>query len=366
MKNKEKKQHSLPFKIFRGIGIVLLAVVIAFAGLIGFLSVTEYKPADIISTLETGGTAEKQLKPGDSLSVMSWNIGYGALGDNADFFMDGGKSVKTADAERLNSNMQGIVNEITKENPDIFFIQEIDRDSSRSDKLNEYGLLQSVFNNYNSVFANNFKVAFLPYPIPPIGKVDSGVATFSSYPLADSERRQLPIPFSWPVRMANLKRCLLVSRVSIEGTDKQLVLVNLHLEAYDDGEGKIAQTKMLADFLLSEAKKGNYVIAGGDFNQIFSSADVNAFPAQEGKWAAGEIDVTQFGGEWQFLMDSSVPSCRSLDRPYENADKNTFQYYLIDGFIVSGNITVESCENRDLGFVVSDHNPVVINITLEK
>ena len=362
-KNKAKK---ICKRIFKAIGIFLLVIVIAFAGLIGFLSVTEYKPADITATLEIGGKADKTLKAGDSMTVMSWNIGYGALGDNADFFMDGGTSVKTADEKRINENMQGVVNEITSVNPDIFFIQEADKDSSRSDHIDEYALLQNVFNNYNSTFANNFKVSFLPYPIPPIGKVDSGVATFSSYPIIDAERRQLPIPFSWPVSMINLKRCLLVSRVALEGTDKQLILVNLHLEAYDDGEGKIAQTKMLAEFLNSEAKKGNYIIAGGDFNQIFSSADVNAYPAQEGKWAAGQIDVKEIDGNWQFLMDSSVPSCRSLDQPYENADKDTFQYYLIDGFIVSDNITVESCENQDLGFKVSDHKPVVLKITLDE
>ncbi len=366
MKNKEKKQRSVPFKIFKGIGIVLLVIVVLFAGLIGFLSITEYKPAQITAELEIGGTADKTLKVGDSLTVMSWNIGYGALGDNADFFMDGGSSVKTADEERVRSNMEGVVKELANVNPDIIYFQEVDRDSSRSEHINEYEILQSSINGFNSVFANNFKVAYLPYPIPPMGKVDSGVATFSSYPITDAERRQLPIPFSWPVSMVNLKRCLLVSRVDIEGSDKQLVLVNLHLEAYDDGEGKIAQTKMLADFLSSEAKSGNYVIAGGDFNQIFSSADKTKYPAQEGKWAAGEIDVTQFDGKWQFLMDSSVPSCRSLDQPYENADKDTFQYYLIDGFIVSDNIKVESCKNQNLGFVVSDHNPVVLKITLEK
>ena len=49
---------------------------------------------------------------------------------------------------------------------------------------------------------------------------------------------QLPCPFSWPTRIANLKRCLLVERIPIADSDKELVLVNLHLEAYDDGEGK--------------------------------------------------------------------------------------------------------------------------------
>lgn len=45
--------------------------------------------------------------------------------------------------------------------------------------------------------------------------------------------------------------------------------MNLHLEAYDDGEGKEAQTAMLLQILQEEYVKGNYVIAGGDFNQSF-------------------------------------------------------------------------------------------------
>lgn len=363
MKENTNKRHSVLFKVLRGVGIVLLAVVVLFAGLIGFLSVTEYKPADV-ETLTVAGEAARQVRVGDSLTLMSWNIGYGALGDNADFFMDGGSSVKTADKARVNANMQGVMDEISSVNPDVFFLQEVDRKSSRSNRVNEYAQLQGVYSQYQTAFAGNFKVAFLPYPVPPIGKVDSGIATFSAFPIASAERRQLPIPFSWPVRMANLKRCLLVSRVNVADSDKQLVFVNLHLEAYDDGEGKVAQTKMLAEFLATEAQKGNYVIAGGDFNQIFSSADKSAYPAEEGKWAAGEIDVTQFGGTWQFLMDAATPSCRSLDQPYENADKATFQYYLIDGFIVSANVQVDSCQNRDLGFKVSDHNPVVLKITL--
>ncbi len=360
-----KKTRSVPFKIFRAILSIILVIIILFVGLIGFLTITEYKPDDT-ETIKVEGSAGNTLSLDDDFTIMSWNIGYGALGDNADFFMDGGESVKTADLERVKSNMQGIINIINEVDPDIFFLQEVDLDSTRSNKYGEYSLLKDNFTDYSTSFANNFKVAFLPYPVPPIGKVDSGIATFSSYNLNSSERIQLPISFSWPVRMANLKRCLLVSRVSIEGTDKELVLVNLHLEAYDSGEGKIAQTKMLANFLNEEANKGNYVIAGGDFNQIFSSADTNAYPAQEGKWAAGEIDVSEIAGDWQFLMDERNPSCRSLDQPYEGADKETFQYYLIDGFIVSGNITVESCETQDRGFVYTDHNPVVLQLNFNK
>ena len=74
--------------------------------------------------------------------------------------------------------------------------------------------------------------------------------------------------------------------------------------------------------------------------------------------------MTVFDSGWQFLMDASVPSCRSLDQPYAGADREGFQYYLIDGFIVSGNVTVQSLENLDLDFACSDHNPVLMQVAL--
>ncbi len=362
-KTETEERKRMPF-LLRFLIKLLVLVILLLAAMIAFLSVTEYKPEDL-ETLAIEGKHSKTLSVGDTITVMSWNIGYGALGDNADFFMDGGKMVQTADTGRVNRNMEAIASQIEDVNPQILFVQEIDRSSSRSQHINELSFLRKELTGRVSSFANNFKVAFLPYPIPPMGKVDSGIATFSVYKANDAERVQLPIPFAWPIRMANLKRCLLVTRLPMGGSDKELVLVNLHLEAYDDGEGKIAQTKSLADFLQAEAAKGNFVVAGGDFNQIFSSENAALYPAQEGKWAAGELDVKQFASGFQFEMDETVPSCRSLDQPYEGADKKGFQYYLIDGFIVSGNMTVESCENLDLGFVNSDHNPVVLKVTLE-
>ena len=350
-------------QVLKWLGIFLLILLCALAALILFLSVTEYRPADR-ETLDIAGEASAPLHEGDSITVLTWNMGYGALGDNADFFMDGGAMVATADEARVQANLEGMIDQIKAVSPDLLLLQEVDVNSARSHHINETALLRSALPGYQSTFANNFKVAFLPYPVPPIGKVNSGIMAFSRYPITSAERIQLPIPFSWPMRMANLKRCLNICRIPLEGSDRELVLIDLHLEAYDDGEGKAAQTEMLRQILASEAASGNYVIAGGDFNQIFSSADTAAYPAQEGKWAAGEIDVTVFDSGWQFLMDASVPSCRSLDQPYAGADREGFQYYLIDGFIVSGNVTVQSLENLDLDFACSDHNPVLMQVAL--
>ena len=84
-------------RILKGIGILILAVLIFFAGLIAFLSVTEYKPAEreAITPADPYGVT-KTLQEGATITVVTWNTGYGALGDNADFFMDGGSMVKSA------------------------------------------------------------------------------------------------------------------------------------------------------------------------------------------------------------------------------------------------------------------------------
>lgn len=358
------RKYGVVSGFFRVIGCLVLAVAILFAGMIGFLSITEYKPQNR-ETIEVAGNQAKELQLGEQISVLTFNIGYGALGDNADFFMDGGKSVMTADKERVNKNLDGILGAVEKTEPDIVFFQEIDKSSTRSHKINEYEKFKSELSWYSFSFANNFKVAFLPYPVPPIGKVDSGLATASVFGVKSAERVQLPIPFSWPVRMANLKRCVLISRIPVKDSEKQLVLLNLHLEAYDSGEGKIAQTKMLAELLKAETDKGNYVIAGGDFNQIFSTADKSAYPTYEGMWTPGEIDAAAFGEGFEFLMDERTPSCRSLDKAYKGADKKSFQYYLIDGFIVSDNIKVDLIETQNLNFENSDHNPVLLKATLK-
>ena len=369
LENKGLKNNAPVRKILRLMLSLALFLLMLFAGVLEYLTLTEYRPAERERvSVESGGRA--LIGAGDPFTVVTWNCGYGALGDNADFFMDGGKSVFTADKERVRLNIAKITDALAQMQPDVIFLQEIDRDSARSRGIEEVIELSNTLQEkydmiYTSAFAGNFKVRFVPFPVPPIGRVNSGLVTFSDALARDAERIQLPIPFKWPVRLANLKRCLLVERLPLQNVDRELVLINLHLEAFDNGEGKEAQTVMLREILEEEAANGNYVIAGGDFNQSFSNTDISDYPLQEGVWAPGHIDTSEFTDGWQCLMDASVPTCRSLDKPYAGADKDTFQYYVIDGFIVSSNIEVKSVQTQDLGFVNSDHNPVLMECVLK-
>ena len=85
------------------VGVLVLLLVLA----VGVFTVAEYRPADTESVIAQQET-EAVLETGKPLTIVSWNCGYGALGDNADFFMDGGSSVYTADRARVESNLAGI------------------------------------------------------------------------------------------------------------------------------------------------------------------------------------------------------------------------------------------------------------------
>ncbi len=354
--------------LFLAIDIVLVVFI-----LLGILTVTEYRPkpteiaaySKLQGTLLEQGILSQKVSAKEPISIITWNIGYASLSESEDFFLDGGEKVRPDSIEIVENNLTGI-SEFIQQNPvDFWLFQEIDEDSKRSYFINQRDYL-STNTHMGSAYAYNFKASYVPFPLPTIGKVEAGIGTFSMHALENSQRISLPVPFTWPVRTVNMKRCLLLSRVSLSEHGKELVLINLHLEAYDDGEGQRAQTELLMETLQNEYEKGNYVIAGGDFNQWFPTVDKTKYPQDENYWSPGNLTQESLPSpEWQYVFDDSTPTGRSLHAPYDKQQKDSWVHYVIDGFIVSPNITVENVKTLDEGFAHSDHNPVLIEIILE-
>ena len=356
--------------------VIFLVFVLAGTGLL-WLTSREYKPEDREPVTVTPSLS---LKPArfQPIELYSWNIGYASLDEKQDFFMDGGKGVRPSTARNVEENMWAIQAYFAAVAPDIIFLQEVDVNSKRSYRVNQAEYFSETWKG-SSAFALNFNARFVPVPFPHfIGKVESGLLTLNSYGSSGAERLSLPSSFTWPERIAQLKRCLLVQRVPVQENGvngagagytpppgAELVLVNLHLEAYDEGGvGRVAQTRFLADFLNAEYAKGNYVVAGGDFNQVFPALK-DAFPIVENEFfTPGVVDASLFGEGWVLAADASAPSCRSLDKPYNGA-REGHQFYIIDGFILSPNVELISVQTQDLDFKNSDHNPVKLTFSLK-
>ena len=353
-------------------GAVFFLFILAGTGLL-WLSSREYKPPEWES-VPVSPVLSQGVVCFQPIELYSWNIGYASLDAKQDFFMDGGKGVRPAAASIVEENMWAIQAYFSAAAPDIIFLQEVDVNSKRSYGINQAGYFSETWKG-SSAFALNFKCPFVPVPFPHfIGNVESGLLTLNNFN-GTAERISLPSSFAWPERIAQLKRCLLVERIPVLEKNNgngngsvlgsELVLVNLHLDAYDTGGiGRIAQTKVLAEFLKAEYAKGNYVVAGGDFNQVFP-AYKDVFPIQQREtFTPGILDESLFGEGWILAADPSAPTCRSLDKPYDS-DRLNHQLYIIDGFILSPNVELISVQTQDLDFKNSDHNPVKLTFSLK-
>ena len=99
------------------------------------------------------------------MSLLCWNIGYGGLGKNEDFFMDGGKLSKPQDRNVALTYLDGIRGTIAEQAPDLVILQEVDSDSSRTYGLDERSYLDQGMSS--ECYALNYSCPFVPVPWPP-------------------------------------------------------------------------------------------------------------------------------------------------------------------------------------------------------
>lgn len=345
--------------------IIIAALVLGFIGLIVYAMISDYKPVEkeVISQPDNPAKLNDSL----TLSLLTWNIGYAGLDKDMDFFKDGGTKVITPE-ENFQENISAIENFLMNNDTiDFMLLQEMDRNSKRSYRTDQFQRVSEKLSGYNPAFAINYKVFFVPAPpANPMGKVLSGIATLSKYMPESSSRYSFPGDFGFPTQLFYLDRCFMVNRYKIEN-GKELVLINTHNEAFDEG-GTIrkAQMEMLREFVLNEYNSGNYVIAGGDWNQYppgFKPAFTGnkPFTGQIGNFNLVGIEPDYMPGVWKWIYDPATPSFRTLMAAYDPADTPTS---ICDFFLISPNIESVSVKCHHLGFANSDHNPVIIQVKL--
>ncbi len=122
----------------------------------------------------------------------------------------------------------------------------------------------------------------------------------------------------------------------------------------------------LREFVLNEYKSGNYVIAGGDWNQsppafkpVFTGN--MGFTGKVGNFDLKGLESDYMPGEWKWIYDPATPSFRTVVSAYDPATTPTS---VCDIFLISPNIESLSVKCQNLGFANSDHNPVIMQIKL--
>lgn len=134
--------------------------------------------------MERGADPGRELAPGMELTLATFNIGYGGLGAESDFFMDGGSQVQPLSQALVEKNLAGITALLEEADADIYLLQEVDADAKRSYGIDQRAVL-SQGKGMDTAYALNYSCDFVPFPWPPIGRVHSGLYTMSSVSLAE-------------------------------------------------------------------------------------------------------------------------------------------------------------------------------------
>lgn len=346
--------------------IVLLAIIyVAYV----FISYNRIEDNQVLE-IEQTGVEEKEAPVEKQLRITSYNIGFGAYSDDYSFFMDGGTESRAFSKEAVYENVGGAVEAINAEMPDIALFQEVDTDGTRSYHIDERQIIKENIVakvNQSVVYAQNYDSPYLLYPLTsPHGANKAGVMTFSGYEISSATRISLPIETGFS-KVLDLDRCYSKSTISTEN-GKELVIYNMHLSAYTaNAETAENQLLMVIEDMQEEYNKGNYCIAGGDFNRdlLGNSPEIFHTAVLEDNWAQPvnkdlfTDDITLVA---PFDETDPKPSCRNANKAYEEGDF----VVTVDGFIISANVELIKSDVIDTGFEYSDHNPVYMDFKLLK
>lgn len=353
---------------------LFLLLVILVCSYIVYMNSSYYRIEDDLS-LEVINNQKISLEKDTEYSILTYNIGFGAYDQEYSFFMDvgtmkdgtvmTGKSSRGMSQENVLKNTKGSIHLINELATDFILLQEVDVKATRSYQINQKEMIENSLSHYGRVFALNFHAPYMLYPFyEPHGSVEAGLLTLSRYQISSAKRMSYPVDNGFFAKFFDLDRCFVITRYEV-GNDKELVLINNHMSAYDeDGIIRAKQLELLNAMMKQEYDQGNYVIVGGDFNHVLN-IDEEAFLSEQlvPSWVNSLSDEELPDG--MKIVNASnnleVATCRASDIPYI---KGVNYMTILDGFIISDNI-VANAENIDADFMYSDHNPVKLTFKLK-
>jgi len=300
-----------------------LFVALVLGGFIAYATVTNYNPEEKETVELIGPKGIASVPVGTTLEAFIWNIGYCGLGKEVDFFYDGGKNVITP-KKYVEKNIAGL-RTVTAANKgaDFMLYQEVDINSKRSHFNNQRDVIEATASEHNHGLGN----------------------------------------FPWPKSMFFLDRCFLLQRFKTSN-NKELVAINTHNSAYDNGGLKKRQMEYLRKLLIAEYEKGNYVMVGGDWNQTAPGFDNSKFAKPNGQAVVPQIPIdADYISGWHWVYDENIATNRKTSHPYNSTTTFTT---IIDFYLLSPNLKVESVSGLDIDFDYSDHQPVKLKFSLKE
>ena len=209
----------------------------------------------------------------DTLTVATWNIRFGI--GRANWFGDSCGDLVLFDNETIIDGLELLAQKITEMDADILLLQEVDTDSKRSAYIDQVQwLLDHTSMNYG-VYASMWEVQFVPSD--GLGRVNTGNAILSKWPLSEAERIQLSLRGDQDAltKAFYVRRNVLKAIVNYPGNP--FWAVDIHASAFSNDDTKQKQFLEFKDVLDEINSKGELFVAGGDLNELPPGATKNNY-----------------------------------------------------------------------------------------
>ena len=233
--------------------------------------VTEF-PAEQMATEYTAKTLTAPPNK-DTLTVVTWNIRFGI--GRAEWFGDSCGELVLFDTDEIQDGLELLAAKITAMGADILLLQEVDTDSKRSAYVDQVQwLLDNTEFNYG-VYASMWEVQFVPSD--GLGRVNTGNAILSHWPLSEAERIQLSLRGDQDAltRAFYVRRNVLRAKVNYPGSP--FWAVDIHASAFSNDDTKQKQYLEFKAVLDELDVQGEHFVAGGDLNELPPGAAKNNY-----------------------------------------------------------------------------------------
>ena len=336
------------------VGLVLLGIVAAYVATVVVVNRFSAPSAFAEADFHAAPDAE-QAKA--RLSVATWNIGYAGMGAEADFVMDLGQQTRPTDEGLVDRNLTAIEAEAARLGTDVVFFQEAARPSYSTHGRDVLEGLRRALPGHGWMYAPEVRTRLVPPPL----RASVGNAIFTRVAAEGAEYRALPLEptFEYFAFRKGYKMHIL----RLAGPERW-VLINIHLSTFDSAEDDVrgAQVDALMRFARAEYEAGARVVIGGDWNLRLAPTEFPHETEERYRFWIRDFPVQRLPEGWRWAVDPAVPTVRTAHKPYVAGENYVL---IVDGFLVSPNVGVESVAARDLGFQHSDHHPVIATFLAE-
>ena len=131
-------------KILITLASVFMTLLLVVCSYLLYVVVSYHRIEDNL-TLKAENKTDITAPVGEKLSLMTYNIGFGAYSADYSFFMDGGKYSRAFSADAVTTNTNGAVETLKANSPDFIPLQEVDTDGTRSYHVNQKNIFTDGF-----------------------------------------------------------------------------------------------------------------------------------------------------------------------------------------------------------------------------